>query len=334
MRRLAKFLLAAVLCIPLLHGCTPARKTVVYSIYPIGWLLDVISGNTLTTESIQDETVPVVVQRAQLKSDYRDLLGSSRVFFHIGGLEPYVAVMGKTISESGTEEEDLSSLNTVYDFQRYREVISDGERTFIESPYYEGEIFQNIDTPAKELGSWNDPITMLSMAGSIRDWLKKTYPENKDVYQQNYEKLDTELINLDAKYQEYAASLTQNNETIAFATMTASFGNWQKTYGFQVYPLILSKYGVLPTAAQLSAIEAELKADGVRYIIYESNMTADMIALFNQVQKDLQLTRVDLSNLSALSLEQQQSGKDYLSIMYENLAQLQTISAEPIPEIN
>ena len=30
--------------------------------------------------------------------------------------------------------------------------------------------------------------------------------------------------------------------------MTASFGNWQKTYGFQVYPVILAKYGALPNA--------------------------------------------------------------------------------------
>ena len=35
----------------------------------------------------------------------------------------------------------------------------------------------------------------------------------------------------------------KNQKSIRFVSMTASFGNWQKTYGFQVYPIILSKYG-------------------------------------------------------------------------------------------
>ena len=59
-------------------------------------------------------------------------------------------------------------------------------------------------------------------------------------------------------------------------------------------------------------------------------MSEDMIELFYKVETDLGLTRLDLSNLSALSLSQQQDGKDYLSIMYENLAQLQTIPASSI----
>jgi len=330
MRKVSRMLLAAVLCLPLLHGCTPARTQIAYSIYPIGWLLNVISGNSLSTVSIQDDSIPIIVQKAELKSDYRDILESSRVFFHIGGLEPYLSVMGKTISDSGIDEEDLSSLNAVYNFGRYSQVIKDGETQYIESAYYDGSIFGSIDMTTKDLCLWNDPISMLSMGGNIKDWLIKTYPENADTYQANYDKLQTELINLDAKYQEYSSSLAKNSRQISFVSMTTGFGSWQKTYGFQVYPVILSRYGVLPTDEQLSAIEARIKADGVKYIVYESNMSEDMIELFYKVETDLGLTRLDLSNLSALSLSQQQTGKDYLSIMYENLAQLQTIPASSI----
>ena len=108
--------------------------------------------------------------------------------------------------------------------------------------------------------------------------------------------------------------------------MTASFGNWQKTYGFQVYPMILSKYGTLPSEAQLAIIEQRIKDDNVHYIVYEENMTQDMIDLFNRVQDDLGLTRVELSNLSSLTGGEIEAGKDYLSIMYENLAVLETMA--------
>jgi ABC-type Zn uptake system ZnuABC Zn-binding protein ZnuA len=108
--------------------------------------------------------------------------------------------------------------------------------------------------------------------------------------------------------------------------MTASFGNWQKTYGFQVYPVILSKYGVLPNAKQLELIEERIRTDGVKYIVYEPNMTDDMVTLFNRIEDDLGLRRVELSNLS--SLTGSESGKDYLSIMYENLNALETMTED------
>jgi len=331
MRKAAKVLLTIVLCLPLLHGCASSRKSVAYTIYPIGWLINVLSGNSLTTVSVQDESAPVVVTNATLCSNYKDVLKTSKAFFHIGNLEPYLSVADQEIRDSGVVENDLSSLNAVYDFARYRQVIENGEIAFQESSYYEGSIFDNIDTTSKDLCLWNDPIAMLSMAGNIRDWLKQTKPEDGDVYDENYQKLEAELINLDAKYQAYATSLQEEKKTISFVTITASFGNWQKTYGFQVYPLILSKYGVLPTDEQLKEIEKEIKTAGVKYIVYESNINQDMIALYHQVQADLNLIEVDLSNLSALTVLQQQNGKDYLSIMYENLAQLETIQAQAIP---
>lgn len=331
MRKVTKILLCAALCLPLLHGCTPARKKAAYTIYPIGWLINVLSGNTMPTVSVQDDSDPVVVQKTQLKDNYAEILKSSKVFFHIGSLEPYITVMDKTIAESGVNEKDLSSLNVVYDFARYREVISDNEIKFLESPYYDGYLFENVDVLSKDLCLWNDPSAMLGMAQNILDWLEETDPANAETYQKNYKNLNTDLINLDAKYQSFASSLAKNKKTLAFVTMTASYGNWQKTYGFQVYPLVLSRYGVLPNELQLKAIEARILKDNVKYIVYETNMSADMTTLYEQVQKDLNLTRVDLSNLSALTGSQIDTGKDYLSIMYENLSQLETIQPQAIP---
>ena len=108
--------------------------------------------------------------------------------------------------------------------------------------------------------------------------------------------------------------------------MTSSFGNWQKTYGIQVYPVILSKYGALPNNEQLECIKQRIIADSVQYIVYEPNMSDDMVELFNQLQEELNLTRVELSNLSSLTESQKGSGKDYVSIMYENLQTLESMA--------
>ncbi len=299
------------------------RSQVAYTVYPVGFLLQRLAGDTITAKSVQTDEI---VQRAQLREDYEELLNDSQVFMHIGQLEPYLTVYSSEINQLANEQLDLSTLNAVYDFQRYTQVIADGEITYVESPYYRGEEFQMIDTDIQDLYLWTDPIAMLSMAKDIRDWLIATYPDEKSIYEVNFTRLETDLINLDAQYQALATANEKNNKVIRFVSMTASFGNWQKTYGFQVYPVILSKYGVLPNAKQLELIEERIRTDGVKYIVYEPNMTDDMVTLFNRIEDDLGLRRVELSNLS--SLTGTESGKDYLSIMYENLNALETMTED------
>ena len=230
-----------------------------------------------------------------------------------------------------SRQQDLSILNAVYDNKRYTEALPGDSSLFVESSYYDGEIFDSIDMDSQDLYLWLDPIAMLSMAKNVHDWLKQTYSEYSSVFDTNFTSLETDLINIDAQYQALATSLDTNNQMIRFVSMSNSFGSWQKTYGFQVYPVVLSKYGVLPDSRQLAAIEERIKTDGVKYIVYEPNMTQDMIDLFNQIETDLGLTRVELSNLSSLTTDQETEGRDYVSIMYENLSVLQSM-VEDSPE--
>ena len=323
MKKITAVFMSAVLSVMLFSGCTVVRSGIAYTIYPIGYLIDRLAGSTVSTYSVQDETE--LIQRATLKSDALDYLNRCEAFFHIGTLEPYLSVYGKKIEESGCEDQDLSALNAIYQFKRYTQVISDGNVSYIEGPYYRGSEFDLIDTDTLDLCLWNDPIAMLSMSKSIFAWLKRAYPEDTEKFNENLEKLETDLINLDAQYQALATGLVTNNQEIRFVSMTASFGNWQKTYGFQVYPVVLSKYGVLPNEQQLESIKARILADGVKYIVYEPNMTEDMIALFDELESELGLTRVELSNLSSLTKAEADAGKDYLSVMYENLNVLETM---------
>ena len=317
-----RILSMALLCFSL-AGCSSIRSGIVYTVYPIGFLTERLLGSSAGMHSLQQDHV--LVQRAQIAEDHESLLSDSAVLFHIGSLEPYLTVYGNEIRSSGIYNIDLSSLNAVYDFQRYTQVITDGSVTFVESPYYKGDEFLTIDTDVLDLYLWTDPIAMVSMAKNIHSWLTRTYPEDTAKFNENLEKLETDLINLDAQYQALATSLISSRQEIRFVSMSASFGNWQKTYGFQVYPVVLSKYGVLPDDAQLAAIKARILQDGVRYIVYEPNMTPDMIDLFNRLQEELGLTRVELSNLSSLTEGEEQEGKDYLSLMYENLSVLETM---------
>lgn len=305
-----------------LSGCASVRTKIVYTVYPLGFLIERLAGDVVSYESIQENGI---VQRAQIRSDYEDVLADAAVFFHIGQLEPYLTMYMPKIS-AATDARDLSVLNAVYDFQRYTPVAANGEVTYIEGPYYKGKAFETLDINPKDLYLWTDPIAMLSMAKDIRDWMCTFFPDDRPVFEENFSRLETDLINLDAQYQALATANITNNRSIRFVSMTASFGNWQKTYGFEVYPVVLSKYGALPDAEQLALIKERIKEDQVKYIVYEPNMTPDMVELFHDLQEELQLTRVELNNLSSLTAEDMEAGKDYLSIMYENLQVLETMA--------
>ena len=104
------------------------------------------------------------------------------------------------------------------------------------------------------------------------------------------------------------------------------FGNWQKSYGIHVYPISLSRYGVLPNDQQLELIKTRIRNDHVRYIAMEDNLSEDMIVLRDQLIDELGLIPIKLSNLSSLSKNESEQKSDYLSIMYQNLETLRKIA--------
>ena len=91
--------------------------------------------------------------------------------------------------------------------------------------------------------------------------------------------------------------------------MTPSFGNWQKSYGIEVYPVILSKYGALPTKDQLEIIKKRIRNDHVRYMAMESNLPEDMVRLREKLIQELGLIPVELNNVSSLKESDQKAGK-------------------------
>ena len=149
------------------------------------------------------------------------------------------------------------------------------------------------------------------------------YPVYEHIFDDNFDKLEVDLARLDADFQ----SLKEKTKKVSFVSMTPSFGNWQKSYGIEVYPVTLSKYGALPTKERLDIIKQRILKDHVRYMAMEPNLPKDMVELREELIQELGLIPIDLNNLSSLSKEDLDAGKDYLSIMYRNLETLNAIAS-------
>ena len=315
-----KLFLVSVLALFLVSGCEEKNPSIATTVYPVQYLVERIGGDDVTVSNITENTM---IQRAQIKSSFQDILKDSDALFYIGGLEPYMDLYVDDIRDTGVDMVDLATKSAIYKFERYTSTTIDGITAGTEGPYYEGEEFANLYTYDADPMLWMDPVAMTSMASDIRDYLVQKYPQYKDIFDENYDALELDLARLEADFQ----AIPDGKMNISFVSMTPSFGNWQKSYGIKVYPITLSKYGALPTSDQLAAMKKRIKSDHVRYIAIEQNLSEDMEKLQQQLIDELALIPVNLNNLSSISSEDKKASKDYLTIMYDNLKALESIAS-------
>ena len=312
-------LISIFLFVSLLSGCRPSSPKVAVTSYPVEYLVKKIGGDYVSVTNISSDSL---IQRATIKDDYEAVLDASDVLFYIGGLEPYMELYLDDIRSARIKMIDLSSISALNQFKRYTSINLDGKLVTAETPWYEGDIFKNIDMYDKDPILWIDPISMSSMGSSICSYLSDKNPEYAKIFNQNFDSLMNDLARNDADYQ----SIKDEGLKISFVSVTPSFGNWQKSYGIKVYPICLSKYGAMPTSAQLKAMKDRIQQDGVRYIVQEPYLPEDMLKLHDQLVSELGLISVSLSNISSLSEEEKKNGVDYRSLMYENLKVLEEMA--------
>ncbi len=314
MKKIFLTLITTLLILSSLSACKLTTLNIGVTTYPIEYIVNRIAQDKVNV--IQYSEGPTIT-RAQIRDDYKDVLETTDVVFYFGKLEPYFAVHLTEFQESNAQLIDLTSNAGVYKFQRYTVTQVSDRQVTIEDNYYSSNLFDSSNMYDKDPILWLDPITMISMAGTIKDWLIERFPEERNFFTTNYDLLKQELARMDADYQELW------KQDISFVSVTPSFGNWQKAYGIHVYPLILSRYGVLPSAEQLAVIKNKIKEDGVKLIVHEPNLSEDMEALYQSIKTELELDEIELHNLAFLSENDISNNKNYMTIMFENLNTLE-----------
>ena len=313
-KKLTVLVIVAMLCASL-SGCQTRKTSIATTIYPVKYIIEQLAGSRVTVEYLSNDNY---ISRTSLVSNYKEILERCSLFVYIGELEPYIDIFEQEIQAIDIDIINLASLSAIDNFNRFTMTTTDSGVTVItESKYYNSPLFDLVDIYKKDPYIWLDPIAMASMASTIKDWLESYYPEDTLMIENNWKTLQANLVRLDVEYQSLKAM-----KDLKIVTVTPSFGNWQKSYGIKVYPLILSKYGVLPNEEQLAFIEKEIQDNKVKYIVYDETLPEDMLELYERVKTDLKLTEINMSSLSRLSQKNIDSSMDYMTIMYQNLRAL------------
>lgn len=313
-----KILVTLLMLCMFLCGCEERSPFVAVTCYPLQYLVERISGGFVGVTTISSDDY---IQRASIKENYKEIIEKSDALFYINSLEPYMDIYYDELHDT-SELVDLSVRSAIYKFARYTTTYVNDSAAVVLSDYYEGKEFANIESYENDPMLWLDPVAMTSMASDIRDYFVNKYPQYQMLFDENYNQLELDLARLDAGFSE----IYNNKQNVSFVSMTPSFGNWQKSYGIHVYPVSLSRYGVLPNEEQLELIKKRIRNDHVRYIAIEENISEDMVALRELLIDELGLIPIRLSNISSLSENENLQKNDYLSIMYGNLETLRKIA--------
>ena len=297
-----------------LTGCVNQRATVTTTIYPVKYLIEQLAGDRVDVEYISTDEF---IQRAEMVPKYKDILERTTLFIYVGELEPYMDVFESEIMSYKFEILNLANLSAVNKFKRYTTVTVNNTTVTTESDYYNSDLFDMVDMYDKDPFIWLDPIAMASMASTIKDWLQSYYPEDSLIFENNFKTIQANMVRMDAEYQ------SLKNLNVKLVTVGCTFGNWQKPYNVQVFPLVMSKYGVLPSDEQLAFIKKTIVENDVKFIVKDETLPEDMMALYEQVRDELKLKEISLSSLSKLSDEDKDKNKDYMTIMYDNLISLE-----------
>lgn len=163
---------------------------------------------------------------------------------------------------------------------------------------------------------WLDPVLAKQEVAAIRDALITRDPQAAALYRENAARYSSSLENLDALYRE-------GLQQCAFDTVVTShnaFGYLAKRYGFQTIAVTGISPDAEPSPRALADIAKTMQSLGLRYIFFET-LASPKIA--ETLAAAVGAETLVLDPLEGLSEEKQKAGKNYLSVMAENLHNLE-----------
>lgn len=237
--------------------------------------------------------------------DMVNLEQASLFIYNGAGLERWVEKMLRNFSDSGSTVVDSSKgvdLLPVTDGQTIDLHLKEPDNSHVHSFEMDPHI-------------WLDPMNAKLMIDNIVEGLEKVDPNNTEYYRENARSYKQRLSDLHEKY----AAILAEAEQRKFIVSHAAFGYLAHRYNLEQLAIRGISPEVDPGPARMAEIIETSREAEIKYIFSEklvSQQVSKVIAMETGAEVLL------LNPLGAITLEERKAGKDYLSIMEENLRNL------------
>lgn len=162
---------------------------------------------------------------------------------------------------------------------------------------------------------WLSPALAIKEVRNIEAGLAKAAPRHAEQFKQN---ADAYIAKLEALDQDFKATV-KDSKRKDFITQHAAFAYLAQEYGLQQVPIAGLSPEQEPSAAQMASVIDFAKEHKVKIIFFEtlvSSKVSDTIA------QEVGAKTAVLNPIEGLTADEVKAGKDYISVMRENLEAL------------
>ncbi len=283
------------------------KMTVYTTVYPLQYFAERIGGNTVEAKSIYpagtDEHTFEPTQKEMMK------LADSDLFIYIGlGLEGFVENAKKTLDNQHVTMIAASkaiSPDKLMEGHAHGEDHDGDHQT--DEEHHHGEIDPHV---------WISPVLSISLAEAVRDGLTDQAPENKELYNKNFDELKADLEQLDRDY----TQMSEKAASKTFFVSHAAYGYLAGQYGLEQVAIAGLNTQNEPSQKELASIVAEAKEKHVKTVLFEQNVSSKLTEV---VQKEIGADSAVLHNLSVLTPEDVKQHEDYFTLQHRNISILE-----------
>ncbi|WP_298787767.1 metal ABC transporter solute-binding protein, Zn/Mn family [uncultured Marinococcus sp.] len=163
---------------------------------------------------------------------------------------------------------------------------------------------------------WIDPVQAKEAAGVIRDELIEADPDNENAYENNYEELAAELDELDERFETLVDESSKNQ----FIVSHAAYGYWEERYGLEEIAVNGVNAQNEPSTQEINEIIDTAEKNDLNAIMVEENIPSDTTDV---LQEEIGAEVYTLNNLESASEEEIADGAGYISLMNQNIDNLE-----------
>ncbi|SDW22382.1 zinc transport system substrate-binding protein [Marinococcus luteus] len=163
---------------------------------------------------------------------------------------------------------------------------------------------------------WIDPVQAKEAAGEIKDQLVEADPDNEQTYENNYEELAAELDELDERFETLVDESSKNQ----FIVSHAAYGYWEERYGLEEIAVNGVNAQNEPSTQEINDIIDTAEQNDLNAIMVEENIPSDTTDV---LQEEIGAEVYTLNNLESASEEEIADGASYVSLMNQNIDNLE-----------
>lgn len=315
MRSMSIAVIIAASFILLLAGCgkqvdkeqSGSTKTkVIATIYPVYEFAKQVAGDKAEVTML----VPPGAEPHDWEPSPKDLarIKSAKLFlYHGAGMEPVEKLLTKEVLGEAKAVEVSRGIELLQASEKEEEHGHQEEKEPESHEHEHGHVDSHV---------WLDPVYARQEVENIALALMEADPVNKEYYRQRADTYKQQLADLDQAYQAAFANTARRD----IVTSHAAFGYLSKRYHLQQIPIMGLSPDSEPTPDKMAQVVEFCREHQVKFIFFETLVSPK---LAQTIAKETGAGLLVLNPVESLGEQEMQDGKNYLTIMRENLDNLE-----------